>query len=98
MSIFMLLLLFLQTGKPEIRVPDLEQRIHELINAQRKANNRQPMEVDEVLSKLARAHSEDMVARGYFKHVNPEGQTPMKRAAAAGYNACQLLGENIYQN
>jgi uncharacterized protein YkwD len=53
---------------------------------------------DDELSKLARAHSEDMVKRKYFKHVDPEGLTPMKRAEAAGYNVCQLMAENIYQN
>src|SRR2546430_1885709 len=98
MSIFMLLFLFLQNGKPEIRTEGLEQRIHELINAQRKMHDLQPLAIDETLSKLARAHSEDMAKRGYFKHVNPEGQTPMKRAEAAGYKLCQLMGENIYQN
>jgi uncharacterized protein YkwD len=39
-----------------------------------------------------------MAARGYFKNVNPEGLSPMKRAEAAGYTACQLLGQNIFQN
>jgi len=98
MKYLMLLLLLLQNPKPEVRVPDLEQKIHELINAERKANDREPFEWDESLSNIARAHSEDMARRKYFKHVNPEGLTPMKRAEAAGYHACQLMGQNIYQN
>jgi uncharacterized protein YkwD len=98
MKLILFLLLVLQTGKPEIRIPDLEQRIHELINVKRKENDRAPLMWDEALSNLARAHSEDMAKRGYFKHVNPEGQTPMKRAEAAGYKLCALMGENIYQN
>src|SRR5438093_3199515 len=98
MKLLLLLLLFVQANKPEIRLPDLEQRIHESINAQRKKNDRPDLAWDDTLAKLARAHSEDMANRGYFKNVNPEGLSPMKRAEAAGYNACQLLGQNIYQN
>jgi uncharacterized protein YkwD len=95
---FLLLFLLFQKPKPEIRIPELEQRIHELVNVQRKVNDQAPLAWDDELSKIARAHSEDMVKRKYFKHTDPEGLTPMKRAAAAGYNACQLMGENIFQN
>ena len=98
MRFLIMLLLFAQNNKPEIRLPDLEQRVHQLINVQRQANNREALAWDEALANLARAHSEDMAKRGYFKHVNPEGLSPMKRAEAAGYKLCQLIGENIYQN
>src|SRR5215831_3800103 len=98
MTLLMFFLLLFQNTRPEIRVPDLEQRVHELINVQRKANDRPEFVWNEDLARLARAHSEDMAKRKYFKHVNPEGLTPMKRAQAAGYRVCQLLGENIYQN
>lgn len=40
----------------------------------------------------ARAHSEDMAARGYFSHVNPEGKDPCERTRARGLQACS---ENI---
>jgi len=98
MRLLLFFLLFAQDNKPEIRIPDLEHRIHESVNAQRKGNNREPLTWDETLASLARAHSEDMANRGYFKHVNPEGLTPMKRLEAAGYTSCKLVGENIYQN
>jgi uncharacterized protein YkwD len=98
MTILMAFLLLFQNARPEIHVPDLEQRVHELINVQRKANDRPEFLWNDELSRLARAHSEDMAKRRYFKHVDPEGLTPMKRAAAAGYTSCQLLSENIYQN
>ncbi len=98
MTLLILFLLFVQDNKPEIRIPDLEQQIHKLIDVHRKANDRNSMAWDDTLAVLARAHSEDMAKRGYFKHVNPEGLSPMKRAEAAGYKSCQLIGENIYQN
>ena len=41
----------------------------------------------------ARAHSADMVARGYFSHTTPEGADPSDRAVAAGYGP--FVGENI---
>jgi len=94
----MLFLLFLQANKPEIKIPDLERMIHNSINVERQANEREPLAVDETLVTIARAHSEDMAKRGYFKHVNPEGLTPMKRLEEAGYNKCRLVGENIFQN
>ena len=98
MKLFILFLILAQDKKPEIRVPDLERLIHTSVNVQRQASDREPLVLDETLSNLARAHSEDMAKRGYFKHVNPEGQTPMKRLEQAGYNTCRLVGENIYQN
>lgn len=90
--------LLLQNPKPEIRIPDLEMHLHASINVQRRANDRGLLEWDETLGKLARAHSEDMAQRGYFKHLTPEGLSPMKRLQAAGYDRCQLVGENIHQN
>src|SRR5262245_19368840 len=98
MNLLIFLLFVLQNPKPEIRIPDLEKHIHESINVQRMAGERQPLEWDDKLGNLARAHSEDMAKRGYLKHVNPEGQTPMKRLEEAGYNGCRLVGENIFQD
>ncbi len=43
---------------------------------------------------VAQAHSEDMVARSYFSHTNPDGLSPFDRLAAAGI-AYRLAGENI---
>jgi uncharacterized protein YkwD len=98
MKLLILLSLFLQSSKPEIRIPELERQIHQSINVQRMANERESLAWDEELGNLARTHSEDMAKRGYFKHVNPEGLTPMKRLEQAGYDKCRLVGENIYQN
>jgi uncharacterized protein YkwD len=98
MKLLMVFLLLFQNPKPQIGVADLEQKIHQLVNFERKVVERAPLEWDDQLATLARAHSEDMAKRKYFKQVTPEGLTPMKRAEAAGYHACQLMGENIYQN
>jgi len=100
MTLSMILLFLLQTPapKPEVRVPELERLMHQSINLHRRVNDREPLDWDETLAGLARAHSEDMAKRGYFKHVNPEGQTPMQRLQEAGYDKCRMVGENIHQN
>ena len=36
------------------------------------------------VASVAQAHSVDMVARGYFSHTNPEGQSPGDRLREAG--------------
>jgi uncharacterized protein YkwD len=50
--------------------------------------------MDERLRHLARQHSADMLARGYFSHTDREGRSPFARMRAAGiqFNAA---GENI---
>jgi uncharacterized protein YkwD len=48
---------------------------------------------DARLDVAARLHSMDMMARGFFDHTNPDGQTPGARAVAQGYGLG--VGENI---
>lgn len=74
--------------------PDLEARMLELVNTERRAAGLQPVRADPVLVELARAHSRDMLARGYFAHVSPEGQDlgDRLRRARIGYLAA---GENL---
>ncbi|MBI4198456.1 MAG: hypothetical protein HY533_05045 [Chloroflexi bacterium] len=49
----------------------------------------------EVLSTVARAHSEDMARRGFFDHVNPDGLAPQDRVERAGITSYSC-GENLY--
>jgi hypothetical protein len=46
---------------------------------------RGPMTLDPILSQVARERAADMANRGYFGHVNPDGQGPNALVAAAGY-------------
>lgn len=48
---------------------------------------------DTRLDIAAGLHSMDMLARGFFDHTNPDGQTPSARAIAQGYGLG--VGENI---
>jgi uncharacterized protein YkwD len=84
--------------QPQIGVSDLEHKIYELINSERQARNLKKLVFDERLSNIARAHSQDMVKRDFFNHINPDGRGPRDRLRLAGYKCPKGVGENIFQN
>lgn len=53
-----------------------------------------PLVMEARLRCAARVHSLDMVTRGFFDHVNPDGEDPFVRMEHAGYSF-QAAGENI---
>lgn len=55
---------------------------------------RQPLAFSDELTAAARAHSEDMLSRNFFAHVNPDGVSPSDRIQTAGYTY-STVGENI---
>jgi uncharacterized protein YkwD len=73
---------------------DLEARMLALVNAERAANGLPPLQADPALAEVARAHSRDMFARGYFSHANPEGQQASDRMRKAGVPYL-VAGENL---
>jgi len=74
--------------------PDLEKQMLDLVNSERVANGLQPLAPDPELTEVARRHSADMFARGYFAHDTPEGRSPFDRMKEA---RVQFLtaGENL---
>jgi uncharacterized protein YkwD len=74
-----------------------EQEMTEVINAERRAQGLPPLSVDEPLTAVARAHAQDMVVRGYFAHVTPEGITLPDRLKDQGLGF-NWVGENIQRN
>ncbi len=80
----------IQTSVP---VQTLESYMCEIVNADRSANGVGKVSLSASLSAVARAHSEDMVKRGFFAHVNPSGMDPRERAVAAGLHID--VAENI---
>lgn len=71
-----------------------ESRMLVLLNDERTSRGLPPLRLDDTLVPVARAHGEDMLRRGYFSHVTPEGKTPSDRAQAAGIQFT-AFGENI---
>lgn len=64
-----------------------------LVNQERAKAGCSPVTADTELEALATAFSEDMAARGFFDHTDPDGDTPWDRAEQAGVTG--LGGENI---
>jgi len=74
--------------------PDLEARMLEMVNAERVASGLEPLAPDPALTEVARRHSADMFARGYFSHATPEGRSPFDRIKEGGITF-RTAGENL---
>jgi uncharacterized protein YkwD len=74
--------------------PELEARMLDLVNQERVAAGLQPLAPDPELTQVARKHSTDMFARGYFAHVTPEGRDPFERMREANVRFV-TAGENL---
>ena len=70
-----------------------ESAVSDIVNKERVKAGCSPLTASSALSDLARAHSKDMAARGFFGHTNPDGETPWDRADKAGVSG--FAGENI---
>ena len=78
-----------EDAKPKERpsVEALESHMYQLVNADRAANGLPPVARSSALGRVARTFAEDMAARNYFNHQDPEGRWPKDRARAAGISA-----------
>ena len=65
-----------------------------LINGIRRDEGSGDVTYNARLDAAAQGHADDMVARGYFSHVTPEGLTVEDRIRAQGYDPV-AFGENI---
>ncbi|MFI7006212.1 sigma-70 family RNA polymerase sigma factor [Streptomyces sp. NPDC050145] len=70
------------------------QQVTALVNTERAKNGCAPVRQNSTLDKAALGHSEDMAARNYFDHTDPDGNDPGDRITAAGYT-WSTYGENI---
>jgi uncharacterized protein YkwD len=64
-----------------------------LVNEQRGTAGCQPLTASSSLDTLAQNFSDEMAARGFFDHTDPDGKDPWDRAKALGIS--NLGGENI---
>ncbi|ARP72545.1 hypothetical protein LK07_25405 [Streptomyces pluripotens] len=70
-----------------------EAEVLKLVNEERAKVGCSALSANSSLTGLAEAFSDDMAARGFFDHTDPDGATPWDRAAKAGIT--DLGGENI---
>lgn len=90
--------------KPEsINETLLKLLLHQQVNEERAAAGRILLKHDAALAAIAQAHSDDMVARKFFEHENPDGRDAIARGKQAGYNCTKRIqtfiatgiGENL---
>lgn len=84
-------------GDIPANLSDLPAQMVNAVNAQRAAFKLPPYQVDADLARMALAHAQDMVARGYFAHTTPEGLTLDDRFVLQKIEA-SWTGENIQRN
>jgi uncharacterized protein YkwD len=70
-----------------------EAEVLKLVNEERAKVGCSALAANSSLTDLAESFSNDMAARGFFDHTDPDGATPWDRAAKAGIT--DLGGENI---
>lgn len=83
----------------------VKQQVIDGVNIERAKQGIPPLTYQGKLETSAQAHADDMLARAYFSHENPEGERSVHRIKRTGYgvvdtNACNCsyrvaLGENI---
>lgn len=74
--------------------PELEAQMLRMVNAERAQRGLNPLQPDPELTQVARAHSRDMFARGYFSHLAPDGADPFDRMRRANVRFL-VAGENL---
>lgn len=75
-------------------VSEFEKKVVELTNAERQKQGLKPLQIDETLSKTAKAKSEDMKSKNYFSHNSPTYGSPFDMMKKFGVQY-STAGENI---
>lgn len=109
LALLMTLLLYLPPAQAQLRIiknprgtvriqhlREVERRIYVLTNEVRRKYHLSPLDRDDALVVTARAHSDDMLRRHFFSHVNPDGLAPKDRIAPAYSSTIARAGENIW--
>ncbi len=91
---FLVTSLFLQSSYREYTAAVLESVIVSLTNEKRDAHTLAAVKNDPKLTLAAQAKANDMAARGYFAHVDPEGKQAWDWMEEAGYDYA-YAGENL---
>ena len=75
----------------------MEQQLVRDVNDFRASQHLVQLERRSDLDAVARAHSEDMLRRGFFAHQNPDGLLWHDRIDRAGISGYTMAGENVAQ-
>lgn len=83
-----------KSEKAPASVSEFEKKVVELTNAERQKQGLKPLQIDENLSKAAKAKSEDMKSKNYFSHNSPTYGSPFDMMKKFGVQY-STAGENI---
>lgn len=83
-------------GCAEVGLPvdNIHRSMFEQLNAYRVEQGLQPLVYSKTLEAAANTQVQDLYARSFFAHVNPDGKNPGDRALAASF-CHKYVGENI---
>jgi uncharacterized protein YkwD len=82
--------------QPAVNAADVAQRIHKLVNVERKKHKLPALAWDAALARIAANHSRDMARRNYLSHDSPEGHGFNHRYRQGGYTCEVRVGRIIY--
>jgi uncharacterized protein YkwD len=85
-------------GIGERNVTIIEQTIISGVNRERSLNHLYSLKEDASLSRLARGHSQDMIVRDFYSHINPDGEDPTARAIRQGISVYHGMYYGIAEN
>lgn len=94
-----------EQNKNLILEEDYEFYIYKYTNDARTTNGLSHLRLNKDISKVARLHSYNMAENNFFKHVNPDGESPTDRGNVLGVSCVKHyegyytmgLGENIHK-
>jgi uncharacterized protein YkwD len=89
---------FTRSAASAVPEPNVRTALRCLVNATRQEHGLRSLRSSARLNAAADGHSADMVARGYFAHVTPDGRSVTDRVRATGYiggSRDWALGEDI---
>ena len=83
-----------QQSKPTVEATDLANRIHVLINKERKKHRLGMLAWNDDLMRIAEKHSRDMDNRDYLDHNSPDGKGFTDRYRQSGYT-CEVRAGTV---
>jgi uncharacterized protein YkwD len=78
---------------PQVSAATVEARVHARTNDARRRGGLRALTTDAALARVARRHSADMAARGFFDHTAPDGSDANARAARDGLTCRVRVGD-----
>ena len=73
---------------------DIAEEVVRMVNASRAQLALSPLILDPALTRAAELKAQDMLGRGYFEHVSPDGKMPWEWITTQSYRF-QSMGENL---